>query len=89
MRVVWLAWYICGACILLALLASLITYHPDLQYLGVVSPAAVGSLALLAGGAAVGLGRLPPTHPVHQSRPFWAALVAVAAAVTLILVSVG
>ena len=34
MRVIWLAWYICGVCLLLALLASAITYHPDVQHLG-------------------------------------------------------
>ena len=55
MRVVWLAWYICGVCLLLALLASAITYHPDIQHLGVVLPAAFGGVALLAGGAAVGV----------------------------------
>ena len=41
MRVVWLAWYICGVCLLLALSASAITYHPDFQRWGVVS---IGSL---------------------------------------------
>lgn len=89
MRVVWLAWYICGAFLLLALLASAITFHPDIQHLGVVLPAAFGGVALLAGRAAVGLGRLPPTHCVHQSRPFWAGLVAVAVTVTLLLILVG
>jgi hypothetical protein len=89
MRVVWLARYICGVCILLALLASAITYHPEIQHLGVVLPAAFGGAALLAGGAAVGLGRLPPTHRVHQSKPFWAGLVAVAAIATLLLVLAG
>jgi hypothetical protein len=89
MRVVWLAWYICGVCLLLALSASAITYHPDIQHLGLVSPAAFGGVALLAAGAAVGLGRLPPTHRVHQSRPLWAGVVAVAVTVTLLLVLVG
>jgi hypothetical protein len=89
MRVVWLAWYICVVCLLLALSASVITYHPDFQHLGVVSPAAFGGVALLAGGAAVGLGRLPPTHRVHQSRPLWAGVVVVAVTVTLFLVLVG
>ena len=70
MRIVWLEWYICFMCLLLALLASATTYHPDVQHLGVVLPAAFGGAALLAGGAAVGLGRLPQTH-----RPLvWAAL---------------
>jgi hypothetical protein len=89
MRVVWLAWYICGVCLLLALSASAITYDPDFQHLGAVLPAAFGGVALLAGGAAGGLGRLPPTHRVHQSRPLWAGVVAVAVAVTLLLVLVG
>jgi hypothetical protein len=89
MRVVWLARYICGVCILLALLASAITYHPDIQQLGAVLPAAFGGVALLAGGAAIGLVRLPPTHRVHQSKPFWAGLVTVAVTVTLLLVLVG
>ncbi len=89
MRVVWLAWYICGVCLLLTLLASAITYHPHIQRLGVVLPAAFGGVALLAGGAAVGLGRMPPTHRVHGSKPLWAGLVAVALAVTLLLVLVG
>jgi hypothetical protein len=89
MRVVWLARYICGVCILLALLTSAITNHPDIQHLGVVLPAAFVGVAFLAGGAAVGLGRLPPTHRVHQSKPLWAGLVAVAVTVTLLLVVVG
>lgn len=89
MRVIWLAWYICGGCLLLALLASAITYHPDSQHLGVVLPATFGSVGLLAGGAAVGLGRVPPTHHVHQSKPLWTGLVAVAITVTLLLVLVG
>ena len=89
MRVVWLAWYICGIGLLLALLASAVTYHPDIQHLSVVLPTAFGSVALLAGGAAVGLGRFPTTHRVHQSKPLWAGLVVVAVTVTLLLVLVG
>ena len=89
MRVVWLAWYICGVCLLVAFLASAITYHPDLQHLDVLLPAAFGGVALLAGGTAVGLGRLPPTHRVHQSKPLWAGLVAVAVTLTLLLVLAG
>jgi hypothetical protein len=89
MRVVWLAWYICGVCLLLALLVSAITWHPDVQHLGVVLPAVFGGVGLLAGGAAVALGRLPPTHHVHQSKPLWAGLVAVAVTVALLLFLVG
>jgi hypothetical protein len=89
MRVVWLAWYLCGVCLLLALLASLITYHPDVAYLSVVLPAAFAGLTLLAGGAAVPLGRLPATHRLRQSQPLWACLVTLAVGATLFLVLVG
>jgi hypothetical protein len=89
MRIVWLAWYICCVCLLLALLASAITYHPDIQHLGLALPAVFGGVGLLAGGTAVGLRRLPGTHRVHQSKPLWGGLVAVAVAVTLLLVLVG
>ncbi len=65
MRVVWLAWCICGVCLLLALSASAITYHPDFQRWGVVSIGAFGVIALVAGGVAVGLGRLPANHRVQ------------------------
>jgi hypothetical protein len=89
MRVVWLDWYICGVCLLLALLASAVSYHPDIQHLGVVLPAAFGGVALLAGAAAIRLGKLPPTHRLHQSTALWVSLVAVAVTVTLLLVLVG
>jgi hypothetical protein len=89
MRVIWLAWYICGVCLLLALLVSAITHYPDIQHLGVVLPAAFGGVPLLAGAAAVGLGRLPLTLGVHQSKPVWAGLIAVAVTMTLLLVQVG
>jgi hypothetical protein len=65
----------CGVCILLALFASASTYQPDIEHPGAVSPAALGGGALLA-GRANGLGRLPPTLRVHQSKPLWAGLVA-------------
>lgn len=89
MRVAWLAWYICGVCLVLALMASAITYHPNIQYLGVILPIAFAGLALLAGLSAVGLGRLPSTHRVHQFRPLWAGLVVIAVAVTLLMILVG
>jgi hypothetical protein len=70
-------------------LACSITYHPDIQDLGAVLPAAFGGAAQLAGRAAVGLGRLPPTYRAHQSKPFWAGLAAVAVTVTLLPVLQG
>jgi hypothetical protein len=87
MRFLCLAWYICGVCLLLALLASAITYHPHIQHLGVVLPAVFGAVTVLAGAVAVGIGRLPPTHRLRQSKPLWAGLVAIAIAATLWLAS--
>ena len=89
MRVIWLAWYICVVCLLLALLTSAITYHPSIRHLGFVLPATFGSVALVVGGTALGLGRLPSPHRLHQFRPLWASLVAVAVTVTLLLILVG
>jgi hypothetical protein len=89
MRAVWLAWYICAVCLLLALVASVITYGPDIQHLGLLLPAVFGGVALVTGAVAFALGRLPPTHRVHQSRPLCAGLVALAVTVTVLLVLVG
>ena len=85
MRVVWLAWYICGVCFRLARRrppSADTTWTSSIW--GVVLPAAFGGVALLWGGAAVGLGRSPPTHRAHQSKPLWAGLVAVAVTVMLV-----
>lgn len=89
MRVIWLAWYICVVCLLLALSTSAITYHPSVRHLGFVLPVTFGSVALVAGGTAVGLGRLPSPHRLHQWRPLWAGLVAVALTVTVLLALAG
>jgi hypothetical protein len=90
MRIVWLTWYICGVWLLLAVLASAITYAPaGIPHLDVLLPAASGSMALVTGVAAVGLGRLPPTHRVHQSKAIWSVLLADAVTVTLLLVLLG
>lgn len=86
MQLVWLSWFICCACLLIAIMASAVTYHPTIQYLGSVVPAVFGGLALLAAGTAVTLGRLPSTHHIHLSKPFWASLVAIAVTVVLFLI---
>jgi hypothetical protein len=86
MRVVWLAWYICGVCLLLALLSSVITYHPSVQHLAVVLPAASVSVALLAGGAAHRLGRSPLIHRVDQSWLLETGIVAIALTLTFLLI---
>ena len=87
MRVVWLSWYISGVCALVAILASAITFHPTVQYLGLVLSAVFGGLALVAAGLAIGLWRLPLSHHVHQSKLLGAGLVVAAVAVTLLLAS--
>lgn len=89
MRITWLAWYICGVCLILVLLTSMITWHPDAQHWAGIVPAVLGSAGLLAGGAAVGLGRLPLTHPLQRSKPMWAGFVAIAITVILLLIFVG
>jgi hypothetical protein len=89
MTIVWLAWYICAVLSVLTLLALAITYAPDSQFLGAVLPLVFGGGALVAGGFAIGFKRFPPTHRVHQSKPVWAACVAVAIAVTLLLILAG
>ena len=89
MRVIGLLWYICGVCLLLALIASAITYHPSVRYQGALFTSLFGGIALVAGVMAIGLGRLPRTHRIHRSRTLWAGLVALAASVTLLLVLVG
>ena len=58
----WLAWSTCGLCLLLALVTSLITYHPNVQDFDLVLPAIFAGLAILAGRIAFRFRRLPPTH---------------------------
>jgi hypothetical protein len=88
-RVIWLLWYICGVCLLLALMASAITYHPAIRYQGALFTSLFCGVALVAGVMAIGLGRLPPTHRIHRSKSLWVGLVALAVSVTLLLVLVG
>jgi hypothetical protein len=89
MRVPWLMWYISGVCCLLALLASAVTFHPDVRYLGIVLPIAFGGVALAMASAAVGVGRLPASHRIHQSRPLTGSLFAVAVMASVMLILVG
>ena len=89
MKLVWLAWYVSVVLLLLATLSSLVTYGPDIEFLGVLLPTAFGCGAILAGVLAAGLRRLPPHHRIHRSLPVWATGFAVAVLVTLMLVLVG
>lgn len=89
MSLVWLTRYIAIICVVLALAFSAITYHPDVQYLGVVIPPICGIAALLCFGVAHFLSRLPTHHWVHQSRTMTVVTTAVAIMMTLLLVLVG
>jgi hypothetical protein len=85
MSVKGLARYNCGVFLLLALLASAITYHPDVQHLGDLLSAAFLGVSLLAGVASVVLGRLSPTLRLNPSWLLRAGLLTLAMAGTLLL----
>ncbi|MFN0052099.1 MAG: hypothetical protein ACKV0T_07905 [Planctomycetales bacterium] len=89
MRIISLAWYICAVCLLLMLLASSMTWHPDIQFQGGVLATVLGIVGLLMGGVAIAFGGLPKTHRVHQSKSLWGGMVAFAVTVTALLVLVG
>jgi hypothetical protein len=89
MNAVWLLRYISSVCVLLALIASVVSYHPDIQAFGRALPPAFIGVALLSFGVAALLRRLSPSHWVHRSKPVQCALFAVAVTVTLLLVVVG
>ena len=48
MSVTWLAWYVSVLLALIAVLTSLITYHPDSEHLEIVLPRLFGVAAILA-----------------------------------------
>jgi hypothetical protein len=89
MGVVGLAWYSAAVLAVLAVLASAITWAPGPGRLAQVLPVAFLAGAVLAAGAAVGLGRLPPAHWLRRSRPVRVAVAAVAITATALLVLVG
>lgn len=89
MTVTGFAWYIAGVLAMLAVVASLATYHPDVQRIGEALPLAFGGGSLIGFGMAVIFGRLPVSHWVHQSKPVKLGMSAVAVAVTVLLVMVG
>ncbi len=87
--VTWLAWYIYGVLMFEAIVSSAITYHPDIQFVGVLLPPIFGACSLIACGAALTLRRLPSDHWSHDSKPVSFGLLAVAIAVTMLLTMVG
>jgi hypothetical protein len=85
MNNIWLLRYLGGIFLLLGLLSSAITYHPDAQWLGSVVPIFFATAAVAAFGLAAVVDRQPRSHWVHNSRPLTVCLVLFAVAVTLLL----
>lgn len=83
-----LSWYVCSICLLLALAASVITFVPEIEYLGIVMPIVFGGLAVATGGAAIALERLAPDHPLQRSMPLWGVILLVAVIATLMLLGI-
>jgi hypothetical protein len=90
MGVVGLSWYICGLSALLAAMRSMITWAPPGP--GPVVRALTdvyASAAFLMGGVAIGLGLLPRTHWVRQSRSLRAVCALAAVSVTVLAMLYG
>jgi hypothetical protein len=89
MKITWLAWYISGVLALLAVAASAITYAPPGPGpFELALPLVFGTGAILIAGLAGYLSWLPSTHWIHRFRPVRAALITMAATITLLLVLV-
>ena len=89
MRLVWLSWYVSGMLALLSVLTSLISYAPGPNRVETLLPIVFATGAFVGIGASVCLGRLRREHWIHQSKPLWAGFVAVALAVTVLVVLIG
>ena len=84
-----LAWYLSGVFVLMAVMVSFITYHPDVVWMGVVLPLAFVALSFIWCVVAVFIGRLPARHWVHESKPVRVGLSMFTVAATVLLVMVG
>ena len=89
MGVVGLAWYLSGLSALLVVMSSAITWAPGPGPVEQALPVVFAAGALAAAAIAIGLGRLPPTHWVRQSRSLRAGFVVAAVSVTLLAALVG
>jgi hypothetical protein len=89
MNIVWLCRYICVVCILLFVSGMLISHAPSAELLIVVHQVLAGCGAFIAFIGAIYLNRLPATHWAHRSKPLWVAFLAIAVAVTALVVTVG
>jgi hypothetical protein len=90
MGVVGLAWYMSGLSALLAVMTSAITYAPPGP--GPVEralPFVFAGGSVLTAVVAIGLGQLPPTHRVRESRSVRAVFVVAAISVTLLVALLG
>ncbi|MDB5312172.1 MAG: hypothetical protein JWO38_6374 [Gemmataceae bacterium] len=89
MGVVGLAWYMSGLSALLAVMTSAITWAPGPGPIERALPVVFAAGALVGAAVAIGLGRLPPTHRVRQSRSLRAVFVVAAVSVTLLVALIG
>jgi hypothetical protein len=90
MGVVWLAWYMSGLSALLAVMTSAITYAPPGPgSVERVLPVVFAGGSVVAAVVAIGLGQLPPTHRLRQSRSLRTLFVVVAVSLTLLVAIIG
>lgn len=89
MGVVGLAWYITALCALLTLMTSAISWAPSSEFIAVVLTLAFAGGTVIAIITAIGLGMLPRTHRIRQSRSLWTAFAVAAATVTALAVLIG
>jgi len=83
-----IAWYLCGVFALLALMVSLITFHPDAQRMAAVLFFTFCGCAIAASLIAIWLGRLPEAHWVHESKPLHVGVMVLAAFLTICVILV-
>jgi hypothetical protein len=89
MNLVWLCRYISAASGLGFLLSLMITYAPQAEPVVLSMHLVFASAAIAFGVAAFALRKLPASHWIHQSRPLWGTLVAIAIAVTFLFATTG
>ncbi|MAT72749.1 MAG: hypothetical protein CMJ58_24990 [Planctomycetaceae bacterium] len=89
LNVTWLLWYMSGMFVLLAIMASAITYHPDAQWEGHILSLAFAICSLVGCALAVTCGRLPPSHWVHKSQPVKVGIASVVVLVSVLAILLG
>ncbi len=88
MQVTGIAYYMSAVLLLLAGMLSLISVVPGLESTISWAMAVAAAAAVACLGLAIGLGRLPPDHWVHQSRPLRLGMAASAGLLTVVAILV-